>query len=235
MKKKMTALCLCMAMLAIAVVGGTLAYFTDTDNKTNTFTVGDVDITLVEKNEDGTEFEQDQVLLPGEENKVVKDVTVENTGTNDAYMWVEIWLPAILDNENAALNNLHFNPFDTYKFPDGTVKPMRGSEAKKLGGVLVAETVAESIGTKTINNQTYNGYRIHIKDDTPKASGESTASLLYQVYMDARVTQGENGYVLIDGTEYTGEWDIVVDAFGIQADGFETIDEAMTAYYAAQS
>ena len=44
MKKKIIAICLCVAMLAIAMVSGTLAYFTDTDQKENVFTVGNVSI-----------------------------------------------------------------------------------------------------------------------------------------------------------------------------------------------
>ena len=48
MKKKITAICLCVALLAIAIVGATLAYFTDTKAATNTFTVGNVKIDLIE-------------------------------------------------------------------------------------------------------------------------------------------------------------------------------------------
>lgn len=48
MKKKITALCLCVALLAVAVVGASLAYFTDTKSATNTFTVGNVKIELLE-------------------------------------------------------------------------------------------------------------------------------------------------------------------------------------------
>ena len=48
MKKKLTALCLCVALLAVAVVGASLAYFTDTKSATNTFTVGNVSIDLLE-------------------------------------------------------------------------------------------------------------------------------------------------------------------------------------------
>ena len=48
MKKKILALCLVVALAVTAVVGGTLAYFTDTDKETNTFTVGNVDIDLLE-------------------------------------------------------------------------------------------------------------------------------------------------------------------------------------------
>ena len=58
MKKKITAIVLCVALLAIAVVGASLAYFTDKDAKDNVFTTGKVDITLDEN------FEQNSKLLP---------------------------------------------------------------------------------------------------------------------------------------------------------------------------
>ena len=48
MKKKITAIFLCVALVAIAIVGASLAYFTDTDSATNTFTVGNVKIDLLE-------------------------------------------------------------------------------------------------------------------------------------------------------------------------------------------
>lgn len=64
MKKKIVALCLCVALLAVAVIGGTLAYFTDTATATNTFTSGKVDITLSETDHDGSPFVSGQKLLP---------------------------------------------------------------------------------------------------------------------------------------------------------------------------
>ena len=48
MKKKLLAICLCVALAAVAVVGASLAYFTDTKSATNTFTVGNVKIDLIE-------------------------------------------------------------------------------------------------------------------------------------------------------------------------------------------
>ena len=48
MKKKLTAVALVVCMLAIMLVGASLAYFTDTDEATNTFTMGKVDIDLTE-------------------------------------------------------------------------------------------------------------------------------------------------------------------------------------------
>lgn len=48
MKKKILALCVVISLAAVAIIGGTLAYFTDDDAETNTFTVGSVDIELIE-------------------------------------------------------------------------------------------------------------------------------------------------------------------------------------------
>ena len=48
MKKKITALCLCVALLAVAVVGASLAYFTDNDQADNTFTAGSAKTKLID-------------------------------------------------------------------------------------------------------------------------------------------------------------------------------------------
>lgn len=48
MKKKILSLCLVLALAAVAVIGGTLAYFTDTDEEENVFVVGNVSIDLIE-------------------------------------------------------------------------------------------------------------------------------------------------------------------------------------------
>jgi len=47
-KKKIVSLCLAAVLVVMAVAGATVAYFTDTDAKTNTFTVGNVKIELLE-------------------------------------------------------------------------------------------------------------------------------------------------------------------------------------------
>jgi len=48
MKKKILSMALVVALAATAIVGTTLAYFTDTKDATNTFTVGNVEIELIE-------------------------------------------------------------------------------------------------------------------------------------------------------------------------------------------
>lgn len=221
MRKKIVALSMAVLMLAVAVIGGTLAYFTDTETADNTFTVGNVDIKLVEKNADGSTFTQDQVLLPGSktENNIVKAVTVENTGKSDAYCWIEVWVPAALDDgdDNSPTapglgNSLHFNY-----------------------GANVTETKATFLGSKEINGVSYNGYVHFVKDDAAVKAGESSAQLLDQVYMDKKVaqcTEHDNCLILEDGqTHYTGSWNLVINAVGFQADGVANIQAAITSYY----
>lgn len=88
MKKKITAIFLCVALVAIAVVGASLAYFTDTKSATNTFTMGNVKITLDEtdvKNPEGARVTSNAYdVYPGA--VVTKDPIVHNTGKNAAYI-----------------------------------------------------------------------------------------------------------------------------------------------------
>ena len=55
-KKALLALSLVLVLGASLIAGGTLAWFSDTDEVTNTFTVGSVEIVQNETNADGTEF-----------------------------------------------------------------------------------------------------------------------------------------------------------------------------------
>ena len=88
MKKKITAIFLCVALVAIAVVGASLAYFTDTKTATNTFTMGDVKIKLDETNVDDPEGDRvtsnTYNVYPGA--VVDKDPIVHNIGKNGAYI-----------------------------------------------------------------------------------------------------------------------------------------------------
>ena len=90
MKKKITALCLCVALLAVAVVGASLAYFTDTKSATNTFTVGNVSIDLIESkyHREGNDNSGD-TSIPDPSHKVTADdgmkyVTTGHTMFTDA-------------------------------------------------------------------------------------------------------------------------------------------------------
>ncbi|MDO4268759.1 MAG: hypothetical protein Q4C73_09810 [Eubacteriales bacterium] len=83
MRKKILVPVVAMAMLVSGVAGGSLAYLIDKEEPvTNTFTVGNVDITLAETK---TDFK----MVPGVE--IAKDpvVTVED-GSEDCWLFVKI-------------------------------------------------------------------------------------------------------------------------------------------------
>lgn len=88
MKKKIIAVCLIVALAATAVVGGTLAWFTDDEVATNTFTVGNVDITLTEPKWTSTGSQDAPEVYPGE--PLAKDPTVENVGANPCFVRVKV-------------------------------------------------------------------------------------------------------------------------------------------------
>lgn len=135
MKKKIFAICLVAILVLTAITGATLAYLTDTDKADNVFTVGNVQIKLVEQQrgyDDNGEltlvgFENKKVLLPivgsaqGEKDKyglptaanyVDKIVTVENTGASDAYVRVIVAIPSALDYPAGPL---HWNLGNDFK------------------------------------------------------------------------------------------------------------------------
>ncbi len=86
MNKKKTIIAALVLLLLLAI-GGVMAYFTDSDTKTNTFTVGNVDIQL---NEVWTAADG-QGVVPGQE--VTKTPTVANIGKSKAYVFLEVSIP----------------------------------------------------------------------------------------------------------------------------------------------
>ena len=256
MKRKIVTVCLAAVLVIIAVAGASLAYLTDTDERTNTFTVGDVDITLIEqrKGANGLESygEGSYKLKPGKSNDgnaVSKIVTVKNNGTEDAYVWVELRIPAYLvSNEykaephtNESKNALHWNSYGCFNVEynsgnywrlavsDGIVD----AEHKVTNADMVAVEAGlwydyEYVGTEDDGNTVV--IRTKMKDVLP--AGKTSLPALAQVYMDWRVTKTADGYKLPDGTEILKDasWKIDVRAYAIQADGIDGIDAAIAAF-----
>lgn len=88
MKKKLTLVVTCIVLVAAMVIGGTLAYFTDTKSAENTFTVGNVEIDLTEPKWTSTGKEDAPEVYPGE--SLAKDPTVENTGANPCFVRIKV-------------------------------------------------------------------------------------------------------------------------------------------------
>ena len=251
MKKKITAIFLCVAMLAIAIVGASLAYFTDTDNKTNTVTVGNVSIELIEqeRGENGLQdFTQDKKLYPivgsaqGEKdelgmpvakNYVDKMVTIKNTGSEKAYIRAYFAIPSALDDGyetfNAGLNVLHFN-FGN-KVADGVISSTYGAEWnwQHDGKWNYYET--------TIGGIAYNVYYADYYQAVE--SGATTEQLVQGVYLD-------KSFNIKDGKAYAFNKELILDegwdwnnvscpvfAVACQAEGFDSAAEAITAAFGA--
>ena len=258
--KKKTILVAAIAVMLVAalVVGGTLAYFTDTKTATNTFTMGKVSIDLNEqqKGEKGLEsFVQDKQLVPGKSNDgnaVSKIVTVTNTSKdNDAWVWVELKIPAYLvSNEyptNESKNALHWNSYGCFnvEYNAGNYWGLATSDGivDKDHNVTNKDMVAVNDGlwndykyvrteTDANGNPTYVVIRTTMAKTLP--AGKTSLPCLAQVYMDWRVTTSADGttYNLPDGSTISTDlpWNVIVTAYAIQADGFNTVDEAVAAY-----
>lgn len=117
MNKKVLSTVLAGALAVTAVVGGSLAYFTDKDDKTNTFTVGNVDITLTEPNWEGNGSEDAPAAYPGE--PLAKDPTVKNDGANPCFVRIKV---DGLDSLGDAGMITYRTDYVTDKLGDGWVK-----------------------------------------------------------------------------------------------------------------
>lgn len=261
MKKKLLAIGLAVAVLAVTIVGMSIAYFTDTDNKTNTFTVGNVKILLNEQerqlNDDGSTIlgtftqnkplfpivgsaqgDKDQFGLPTAANYVDKVITITNTGASDAYVRAYFAIPSALDDGydtfNAGLNILHFN-FGN-KVVDGNVYTTYQDE-----WIWKNENDSWKYFETTIDGISYNVYYADYYDVLPAT--ETTERFVDGVYLDAGVDFDDQGNMTITRNGQTSpvnlggiELDSLncpVFAIACQAAGFDTAEEAFTAAFGA--
>lgn len=196
MKKKVTAIALAVCILAVAVIGATMAYFTDTDSKTNTFTFGKVDIDLTEKSiEDkekgvkaGTVGTDGGItypgVLPGLVYSKVPTVTVKRESL-DAWVIITATVPTVYN-----WDGLFNDSIDTANF----------TKDKKIVG----------------ENTVYYFYA------NAAVIAENSVTPFTEVKINPALTQ--------DDVKNLPTFNVVVNAYGIQKDGF---DDAKAAFAAA--
>lgn len=236
MKRKILLIASAILILASLAVGGTLAWFTDTDSATNVFTVGSIDIV---QNED---FDSDTAMLVpvtgndptnSSDNYIEKKVTVENVGRNEAFVQTFVAVPAVLD-DNGILRL-----YDVNASANGWTK-MDGN-ASTDGIQPIASGV--SIDGETIPYNVYL-YRYNI----PLAKNTETAPCLEYVYIDSSIDlnlydlEGNDGvkdtayFVMSDGAEIdsfnaTGELNVYVTTQAVQTAGFSDAASAFSASF----
>ena len=214
-KKKIISLCLVVCLLATAI-GGTLAYFTDTDEIANTMTLGNVTIDQHEYQRDanGTlvDFTQDKMLVPAVGEKATtpvdytdniytmknvqdKFVRVENTGNVDAYIRTLIAIECNLT-----------------------------SDEPNFGTNKVATEVKHDclLDLVTINGATYYIHEtVYLNKVAP---GEFTPMSLEQIWLASDATNEEAAGLDVNGN---GALDVLVLSQAVQADGFDNAQTAL--------
>lgn len=190
MAKKILLLVLCAALLVGASVAGTVAYLTSQDTATNTFTVGQVNITLKEYDVDlqtglkksplaEVEELKNLELVPGREIQKHPFITVTENSES-------CWLFVKVENGLAAYEETG----------DTTI-----AEQLKKNGWVELENVA-------------NVY--YYKEVIPA----STAAQVYPVFTSIRIA--ENAQNVEDWANIASKGNVVVTAYAIQSEGFNT-------------
>lgn len=212
MKKKITALCLCVALLAIAVVGASLAYFTDTKSATNTFTMGNVAIKLDETNvndPNGARVTSNAYnVYPGA--VVTKDPIVHNVGANAAYIRATVNVSNWMN-----LVSAYYPDFEA-TFPNDGYKAALNLLVGELGEGWSVVGV-EAGDTFTIGQ--FDAKFILKYEGTLAANADTTA-----MFQTVTIPTG------IDNANADSFKEVKVVAQAIQADGFDTWEDAFAAY-----
>ena len=209
-KKRFVAILLCVTLVALAAIGATFAYLTDSKTVNNTFTMGNVAIKLDEtdiKNPTGDRVTSNEYnVYPGA--VVKKDPIVHNTGKNAAY------IRATINVENWMNNCAAYYP----EF--GIAYPSAGYEQSLLLLVDALGNGWSIVGVETGKPFEIGNFsaKFILKYDGTLASGADTTAMFNQVKVPAGIKNGNDFGAL------------TVVAQAIQADGFDTWEAAFAAY-----
>ena len=248
-KKSILMAAIAVMLVAVLVVGGTLAYFTDTKAATNTFTVGDVKINLIEqeRGENGlqdftqkkalypivgsAQGEQDEYNMPVAKNYVDKMVTIKNTGSEAAYIRAYFAIPSALDDGyetfNAGKNVLHFNFGNT----------QAGASTDGVQWIWMHGNICNYFETTMADGIKYNVYYADYYQAVD--GGATTEQLLKGVYLDKSFDMKADGaYAFGEKLTLDEGWDwnnvsCPVFAVAVQAAGFDSASDAMDAAFGA--
>lgn len=226
MKKKILAITLCVAMLAVMLVSGSLAYFTDTQAKTNTFTMGKVDIELDEPNyvpaADGK-----LKVFPGQ--TYPKDPTITVASDSE-----DCYLVATVTIGNRA------DLYELYKNDTTGVKQSWGLSLAGKGG-LVSGGIAGYTAVPATENGV-SGTLLNGKVFLTYSEDAAADTITYTFYFKDIHSAGQKEVLftnvtipsIIDNGDITSDLNITVNAYAIQAVGFENVYKAYEAYSAQE-
>ena len=229
MKNKIVAIAIVACLALVAIAGASLAYFTDTDDATNVFTSGKVDITLNEVFD-----EESAQLVPGVD--IQKDVTISlSQDSVESYVWYTYAIPAVLDSDDASKNIIHINHAGRnwlgYQNNEKYWAEGQTSATPEDQCWIVDYEVEKNVD---IDGILYNVYTV-LYNGTLLA-GEETTIGMTKVYCDTKVDyDNEKGVYTLYGEDIGFDLNnvkIIVTAYGIQAATFENVEDAYNAYNA---
>ena len=237
-KKKMLAIALAVCLIAILSFS-TLAWFTDTEEVKNTFTVGSVKIEQHEQqlDEDGNPedfVDDDQLLLPivkvddpaSDPNYQDKIVTVENVGNNPAYVRTHIAIPATL----VGYLNLDVNVNDNsgWVFEYSTEVTVN-----EVACVVYTYRYDEILDLGVTTPALLNGVYLKAEVDMKEASD---GSLQFCMWDSANEAWSFSGFVVrAAGSTTVNTVDVVVASQAVQSQGFGSAVEALTAAFGSST
>lgn len=211
-KKRFVAILLCVTLVALAAIGATFAYLTDTKTVDNTFTMGNVAIKLDETNVNDPEgarvTSNAYNVYPGA--VVTKDPIVHNTGKNAAYI-------------RATVNVSNWMNLCAAYYPD--FKETFPNDGYKAALNLLVGELGEGwsvVGVEAGDTFTIGQFdaKFILKYDGALASGADTTAMFQTVTIPAG----------IDNVNTDSFKEVKVVAQAIQADGFDTWEAAFAAY-----
>ena len=215
-KKSILMAAIAVMLVAVLVVGGTLAYFTDTKSATNTFTVGDVKIKLDESNvndPDGDRVTSNEYtgVFPGIQYK--KDPVVTNTGKNGAYV------RAVVTIENG------MNWMGLYNENVWTA-PQAEAFMKLICNKMGDGWSLEDYDYVTNAERGSTDFVAVLKYDGVLATGKATTAMFENIMLPADATTND----ITTRVAQNGVFHIDVVAQAIQADGFTSWNDAFKAF-----
>ena len=255
MKKKITVIFLCVALVAIAIVGASLAYFTDTDSATNTFTVGNVKIKLLES----SLHRENAGVANGatSTSELWSDLVKEGSGNTSPYKAGDTFYTDAQIEENAAVytcENEQLIPGRSYhKMP--YVKNVGKNDAY----IRIRVMIPADLDTAVLNSSMYTSSAMDLGEFTRAYDNTGTVvreGIKYNVYtftridslapdemtywnvwgtihMDATVTSAQSEALFgADGPYPGGVFPVLVEADAIQSEGFANATAAWTAFAA---
>lgn len=233
MKKKVFAIVLCVAMLAVAIAGGTLAYFTDTEAVDNVFTLGNVDIDLIESfyHRKGAVMDNvpDAYKLPA--GAEINDATIENSE-----QWYEDYLKSVKLLPDTGFNKCPYvkNTGASDAYVRIRVMIPKNLDQDYLYNSMYCSSALDSEFTKThFGEESITGYAVYeFTRVEPLAPGEMTYWNVWNtIHMDPEVTNQD--IELLGGIDL--KMSVRVEADAIQADSFDNATEAWAAFDAQTS